>query len=411
MAKIINAECIPLNIPFCSERVRRHMHRALTHNERVYVYRVESDDGHVGWGDSHTTHDPGRAIGKDPMEIMRCDELGYGLQIAVLDLAARISDVPVHALLGEKIRALSPISWWSIDMPGAEWADDLVESQRRGYTSAKLKARPWRDIIAQIEACSPVLPAGYQLDLDFNWYMVSADRSHDVLGKLDAQPNVRLYESPFRLKDDIDGARRLRQGTREMIFEHWSREGLPADCADGFVCGGALEETLMQDEQNSRLDKPYFLQMVGTGIMTAYVAHLESVLSHATIGAITCHELWEHDLLKKRLQVVDGHIGVSDEPGLGVEVDEQAVEKYRVDASIPTPRQRSEEQHRILRIQWPGPDGRVRQEDFTREKAYADRYLEEELPGFQPGVELQVIEENETPDFSKSYEALVAAKR
>ena len=37
MLSIKHLEAIPLNVPFYHERVSRHMHRALTHGERVYV--------------------------------------------------------------------------------------------------------------------------------------------------------------------------------------------------------------------------------------------------------------------------------------------------------------------------------------------------------------------------------------
>ena len=51
--KIVNAECIALDIPFYTDHVTRHMHRANTHAERVHVYRLEADKGRVGYGDGH----------------------------------------------------------------------------------------------------------------------------------------------------------------------------------------------------------------------------------------------------------------------------------------------------------------------------------------------------------------------
>jgi L-alanine-DL-glutamate epimerase-like enolase superfamily enzyme len=35
-------------------------------------------------------------------------------------------------------------------------------------------------------------------------------------------------------------------------------------------------------------------------------------------------------LTKQRFPVIDGEISVPEEPGLGIELDEQVVEKYRV---------------------------------------------------------------------------------
>ena len=45
--RIVNAECMALDIPFYADYVTRHMHRANTHSERVHVYRLEADNGLV----------------------------------------------------------------------------------------------------------------------------------------------------------------------------------------------------------------------------------------------------------------------------------------------------------------------------------------------------------------------------
>ena len=49
--KIVRAERIALNLPFYHRRVSHALHRASTHGERVWVVRLEADNGLVGWGD------------------------------------------------------------------------------------------------------------------------------------------------------------------------------------------------------------------------------------------------------------------------------------------------------------------------------------------------------------------------
>ena len=49
--KIKKAECICMHIPFYAARAVRAMQRAQTHDERVFAYRLEADNGLVGWGD------------------------------------------------------------------------------------------------------------------------------------------------------------------------------------------------------------------------------------------------------------------------------------------------------------------------------------------------------------------------
>ena len=53
-------------------------------------------------------------------------------------------------------------------------------------------------------------------------------------------------------------------------------------------------------------------------------------IRHATWPTISCVNLYSHQLLKKKIDVVGGYHQVPDGPGLGVEVDERAIAKYRV---------------------------------------------------------------------------------
>ena len=80
--KIIDAERIALNIPFYAPRVTRAMHRAQTHDERVHVYRIETDNGFVGWGDSTgVPSDVDSLVGQNPAAIMLRDSIGFGPQL------------------------------------------------------------------------------------------------------------------------------------------------------------------------------------------------------------------------------------------------------------------------------------------------------------------------------------------
>ena len=195
--KIVRAERIALNLPFYHRRVSHAMHRASTHGERVWVVRLEADNGLVGWGDDlgwDEYWDFGGAppprptvdhlIGCNPMAVMFDDGLGFAAQVAVLDLVARDNGVPVHALLGQKVRDRCPISWWDIDMPPTDWAAEARESVVRGYASFKMKARPWRDIFAQVEAAAAVVPGDYKFDIDFNGFLL------DQAGDIDFHPAI-----------------------------------------------------------------------------------------------------------------------------------------------------------------------------------------------------------------------------
>jgi galactonate dehydratase len=131
--------------------------------------------------------------------------------------------------------------------------------------------------------------------------------------------------------------------------------------------------------------------MVGTGITTAYSVHLGAVLSQAELPAITCHELWESDLLETRLPVVEGTIQVPESPGLGITVDEAALAEYRVDPSTPTPQQLFNQTDYTCRVHIPNESGGETVHDFENEGVYYPAFSEGEYPGFVPGVWMEVV--------------------
>ncbi len=393
MLSIKHIETIILNVPFYCDRVSRHMHRAATHGERVYVYRVELSNSEIGYGENlyDESGNIERLIGQNPFACMNNDGVGFGIQMALYDAVGKSVGVSVSDLIGPKARDRSPISWWDIDMPPEDWVAEVQESVKRGYTSAKLKARPWRDIFAQVDAVGDAVPENYRLDIDFNGFLLNADDAIPVLQKLDEHPNVAIYESPFYLGTDLEGAARLQEAVEKRIVEHWNENCLHARCCGGFVVGGGVNSLLRTNALCASFGQPFWLQMVGTGITTAYCVHLGAVLSQAELPAITCHELWESDLLEKRLDVVDGAIEVSDKPGLGVQIDEDALSEYSVDASTPTPQQLFQQSDYTCRVHIPNPDGGEAVHDFENEGVYYPAFSEGKYPRFVPGVWMEVI--------------------
>ncbi|NKB70737.1 MAG: enolase [Candidatus Latescibacteria bacterium] len=410
--KIVKAECITLDIPFYAQRVTRAMQRASTHGERVGVFRLELEDGTVGYGDNHGGGGPvDHLVGQNALALAYQDSVGYGPQLALFDAIGKAAGVPVYQLLGTKVRDRCPVSWWDIDMPAQDWAAEARESIKRGYTCIKLKARPWRDIIHQVEIVSKAVPRDYKFDIDFNGFLLTPAKAEIILAQLDERDNVGMYESPFYLHRNLDDARLIRERARKPVIEHFQEQYLAAHCADGFVIGGGFQSTRRSGELAAAFNKPFWLQLVGTGITTAWAVHLGATLTHAQLPYITCHELWKHSLLKKRLDVVDGYIAVSDAPGLGIEVDEKALAKYQVDPDSPTPKDRYQQKKRILQINWPGPGKHRRVWEFTNEARYQQEFYQGNIPGFERGVTLDVIENDNSAAFKKTHAKLVTQGR
>ncbi len=215
-----------------------------------------------------------------------------------------------------------------------------------------------------------------------------------------------IYESPFYLAKDPVGAKLLKQRIRKPIAEHFQEAVLHAHTSDAFVIGAGATETIRQGTLAASFNRPFWLQMVGAGFTTAFAGQIGSVLSHAQLPYITCHELWIDDLIKQPITVTDGYMDVSDKPGLGVEADEKAIEKYSVPHDEPTGTKRYRAKKRILRVVWPGVGKNTRAWEFTDETIYQQEFYKGNLPSFERGVQLEVVEDDGSAAFKKAHAKL-----
>ena len=83
--------------------------------------------------------------------------------------------------------------------------------------------------------------------------------------------------------------------------------------------------------------KPFWVQLVGSGLTTACAAHFGAVLPGATWPADSDMHLYESQLIKPEIEVRDGYYRVPEGPGLGVEIDHDALARYGVDYTFLEP--------------------------------------------------------------------------
>ena len=338
--KVVDVERIVVDVPF-TDRQQKIAAREVYNWAILELCKVTSDTGHVGWGETvlHYTfarvsdEAVERVKGASPAEAMHDDSLGSGLQMALFDLMGKILEVPVHQLFGDKVRDWVPISWWSIDASPEDWAAEAEDAVAAGYTSFKNKPRPWWDIVAQVDAISKVVPPHFKLDLDPNATWQNAATAGPIIKKLETYGNVAMFESPIP-QTDILGNRQIRQATARPVAMHFGSPPfitcVREEVCDGFVVCAGKSRVMKEGTLAAEAQMPFWLQLVGNGLMTTWAAHLGAVLTHATWPTITCVNLFSHQLLKTPIDVIGGYHQVPDGPGLGVEVDEEAVERFRV---------------------------------------------------------------------------------
>jgi len=391
--RITDATVTRVAVPL-KPRHNRHLTRENWDWTVFEIVRLITDSDLEGIGETMVFYNGGSVseeertavIGRSPFELLWDDRLGWGVQMAVYDLAAKAMDVPCYRLLGRKVRDWAPISWWTNCMSVEDWVEEMREAVNLGYTSAKLKARPWRDLVNDMHAVAGVVPSGFQFDADFNSFLLDVGEAVPVLRALETVPGMHIFETPIP-QGDVEGNRILRQKVGLPIAMHYGsppiQTAIRDEVCDGFVIGGMAERTRQSGELAAQMSKPFFLQMVGTGITTAWMLHWGAVLSTATWPAISCWEIYTDDLITERPTINAGYARVPEAPGLGVILDEQALAKYEVakDYSPPPPRN-------LYRVVW--PNGAQVTYRVGKEGVWDD-FSQGNQPPFVPGVRLEII--------------------
>ncbi len=405
--KITRVELINLDLPFTAH-TNQHLQYWLPHWRIVQLCKVHLDNGVVGWGETIPNYTWARVpedaaeriVGRQAGELLWQDELGAGVQMALFDAVGKSLGVPVYRLLGPKLREWCPLSWWAMDMPAQDWARQCADAAAQGYTTAKLKARTWYDLHASIRAILAVVPPQFRLDLDFNATLGDAASAVEFLETLQQYEQVAMIESPIP-QGDVAGNRQIRQRISRPVAMHYGAPpvmtALEQDVADGFVvCAGAAA-LLKQAAVCEMANKPFWLQLVGTGITTAWAAHLGAVCAQAKWPAITCMNIWRSQLLEEEIVLRGGFYRVPEKPGLGIAVDQKLVAKHRVDyAWVDPPRH----VYRYVRA-----GGEVTYYGCTKE-ALCTVYPRDAMPVCEPGSRLEVVPDDSSKEFRKIHEAV-----
>ena len=262
----------------------------------------------------------------------------------------------------------------------------------------KIKARPWFDVYETIERMSAATPDYFSIDADWNDFLINVSNAVPVLRKLEEDfPKIKIFEGPIRA-DDVPGNKLLRSKIRTAIAHHYGsvpgRTAIGEGYCDGFVIGGGVRRVMADGQASAMANMPFFLQMVGTGLTTTMALHVGAVLTHAQWPAITCHELYTHALLSKRIDVLGGYARVPEAPGLGVEIDEAALAKYRVEkADLTLPK-------RLVKYSRPCGVNVYFADDSHSTSTMWNYFSLGNQPLFERGVKTELVEDDGSPAFA-----------
>ncbi len=254
-----------------------------------------------------------------------------GFEIAIYDAMGKALGVPVHTLLGGAFQKKVAVSYWT----GQRTEADLIEVGRRavegGFRNLKFKARVGDPIDKQLAAVARACP---QLS-----FIVDFNSSYDLAAFLPVAK--RLEGFPVTIEDPV--AKRLeyfetlRQRTSipyaltpsgpAQMFEAIRRQA-----CDVFNLGGNMRTFVRLGYAAELAGIPaWHGSGVEMGIRDMSFVHAAAATRSCTVPSDTLCYLREHDLLTAPFRPRDGFIDVPELPGLGVELDEDAVKRFRAD--------------------------------------------------------------------------------
>jgi L-alanine-DL-glutamate epimerase-like enolase superfamily enzyme len=335
-------EIMPARLPM-AERVReawiesyRLQGTFQTHYDPVFV-RLHTDAGVVGVGEALMGARPAEAalkrmMGRSPWEFLQDDSIG-GILMAVYDVLGKATGLPVCRLLSPNPKTRIQHTYWSHCLPPRLMAEEAKLAAAQGYRVHKVKARPWQDPLEQAAAMCEVVPKDYRIWADANSSWTSPSRALFFIRKLAEHHNYFAIESPITYRD-VAGFRSLKAESPLKLAEHMGsepmvfiREGLlNAWVVGGPVGQGMARRALMAEVTGIPLWIEYGIQ---SGLAQLFQAHHAAAYPGIEYTITVMHCL-EDDIMVEPLTMQAGYFTLPTKPGLGVTLDENALEKYRV---------------------------------------------------------------------------------
>lgn len=255
-----------------------------------------------------------------------------GVEMALLDLKGKALGVPVAELLGGFTRSEVPvIGYLFIDEPeaNAQKAADFVAA---GHTELKLKVG--RDLGQDYDTVAAIRDrvgrdVKLRIDANMNWSVPAAVKWIKALEPFD----IQFVEQPVP-DFDVAGLAQVRRSVSVPIAAdeacttvRSALELIEADACDVFVVypseAGGLTRALQIGALAQAAGKWCAIgSWAELGVATTANAHLAAASPAFVFANDTHYQLQLSDVLVESVEIDQGRIPVSHEPGLAVELDE-----------------------------------------------------------------------------------------
>ena len=332
------------------------------------LVRIEAADGTVGWGEAASAptmtgdtqgglvaavrdHLAPMLIGKDAHDwpalrpALHRALLGNGgahsaVEIAVLDLIGRATGQRLIDLVARPRRnGVKPM--WLLGNKTAE--EDVAEAharQKAGFDFFKLKigVKPLAKEIAIAFAVREALPK-MPLCADANCGLTLANAKTYIDKTRKAK--LMFVEQPLAY-DDFDGLKKLTRSTKVPVGVDEAIHSFGDIVSSAKAGAGGVSLKLIKLGgiiaaieagklcQRLGLSVNVAAKIAESSISSAAALHLACAVPKADWGVSLTHFYLAEDIVRRPLALKGGLVALPEGPGLGIEVDEAAVERFRV---------------------------------------------------------------------------------
>lgn len=403
--KITDIELIPI---YPRLAARYDSLNVRTHGlEYRIVVKITTDNGIVGYGDHRSRPNmvPDDSIfepliGRNPFDFLN-NNFEASLGAALYDVMGKYLEIPAYKLMGQKVRDGVTVAAWCRPSPPEDFREEIGRAVSEGYRIFKMHTDSKYDPIEQTLAAEGVAPEGFKIHYDFNGggrtvagllpLVTEMERDHPIVG---------VIEDPLPA-NDISGWRELRSRTRiPLIYSRKVLGGLQEaiyGVADVFMIGdfrhdqAGIGETLAVGAAYSKLNIQTIMQLTGGTLTKALALHMNAVIPTATGHSINLDDQYAEDITTERIPVIEGYSPVPERPGLGYDVDEDALRRLAAQNPRETPRH-------VAILHLPGGEKvySIRQPSVQRMTGREE--------GAIRGIRMEVWEDDGTPEFEQTYE-------
>jgi muconate cycloisomerase len=190
-------------------------------------------------------------------------------------------------------------------------------------------------MVERVQAIASVAPE-MKITIDPNCRFYRPSATLELARQLESY-NIEVFEDPTP-KDDLEWYVFMRREMKIPLALHLSSPAsviaaIQKDCTDCFNLGGGMVQFVKMAYIAEAAGKPIWHGSgVDLGILDMAYVHACAAAKACTMASdIIGNFLREDDLIIEPIRFEDGCAMVPQKPGLGVELDEEAVQKYRVD--------------------------------------------------------------------------------